>query len=62
MSLNQNERKQVKILLGLIKNNVPNYEDYIYQILNIGEYENYIIENINNKENLITYIEKKLLK
>lgn len=62
MSLNQNERKQVKTLLGLIKNNVPNYEDYIYQILNIGEYENYIIENINNKENLITYIEKKLLK
>ena len=62
MSLNQNERKQVKTLLGLIKNNVPNYEDYIYQILNIGEHENYIIDNINNKENLITYIEKKLLK
>lgn len=62
MSLNQNEKKQVKILLGLIKNNVPNYEDYIYQILNIGEYENYIIDNINNKEKLIIYIENKLLK
>lgn len=56
--LSINDKKQLKTLLALIKNDIPNYEDYIYQFLNIGEYEVYILDNIKNKELLINYIEK----
>lgn len=57
-TLSINDKKQLKTLLALIKNDIPNYEDYIYQFLNIGEYEVYILDNIKNKELLINYIEK----